>query len=78
MTPHDSPLLIWVGNSEQPAKKETDHFRFILRTVGADPVRLTEMAGSKNSLGFGARILYQCMSAGLCFMSPTCVCRNIT
>lgn len=43
MTPHDSPLLIWVGNSEQPARRDTHQFRFILRTVGADPVRLTEM-----------------------------------
>ena len=43
MTPHDSPLLIWVGNSEQPARRETHQFRFILWTVGADPVRLAEM-----------------------------------
>lgn len=36
MTPRDSPLLIWVGNSEQPVGGETDHFRFISRTVRAD------------------------------------------
>ncbi len=77
MTPHDSPLLIWVGNSEQPARRETDHFRFILRTVGADPVRLTKMAASKNSLDLGARILHHCTSAGPCFMSPSCLSRNI-
>lgn len=44
MTPRDSPLLIWVGNSEQAVRRETDHFRFISRTVRADPGRLRKMA----------------------------------
>lgn len=43
MTPRDSPLLIWVGNGEQPVRRETDHFRFISRTVRADPGRLAKM-----------------------------------
>lgn len=57
MTPHDSPLLIWVGNSKQPARRETDHFRFILWTVAADPVRLM--------------VQEYCMRGGPCFTSLT-------
>lgn len=55
MTPRDSPLLIWVGNREQPARRETEDSRSC-RSEGTH---------KHDYFYTGGRILCHCLWAGV-------------